>query len=78
MLICGTYILPQLQQFWDGLQKELTQEKPYIVGGMRLRLYKLQAKDEQARKTKAKHSKGWDDINRVLHHQGLSYVSEII
>ena len=50
VLICGTYILPQLRQFWQGLQKELAQERPYIVGGMRLRLHKLQAKDEKARK----------------------------
>ena len=45
---------------------------------MRLRLLELQAKDKQARKTKAKHSEGWDDIDGVLHHQGLPYVAEII
>ena len=45
---------------------------------MRLRLQELQAKDEQARKTKAEHSEGWDNINGVLHHQGLPYIPEII
>ena len=45
---------------------------------MRLRLHKLQAKDEQARKTRAEYSEGWDNIDGILHHQGLPYVSEII
>ena len=45
---------------------------------MRLRLQELQAEDEQARKTKAEHSEGWDDIDGVLHHQDLPYVLEII
>ena len=79
VLICGTYVLPQLQQFWQGLRKELAQEGPYIVGGMRLRLHKLQAKDKYACKLRAKQlAKDWRDINGVLHHQGLPYVPEII
>ena len=48
---------------------------------MRLRLHKLQAEDKQARKLRADQQlsqQGWDDINGVLHHQGLPYVSEII
>ena len=53
ILICGTYILPQLRQFWQGLQKELAQEGPYVVENMRLRLHKLQAKDDHARKLRA-------------------------
>ena len=53
ILICGTYVLPRLRQFWNSLQEELAQKKPYIVGGMRLRLHKLQAEDEQARKLRA-------------------------
>ena len=50
VLICRTYVLPQLRQFWDGLQEKLASEGPYTasIGGMRLRLYKLQAKDEKA------------------------------
>ena len=49
VLICGTYVLPQLRHFWDGLQRELASKDPYItsIRGMRLRLHKLQAKDEQ-------------------------------
>ena len=45
---------------------------------MRLRLHKLQAKDKQAQKTKAEQSEGWEDLDGVLHHQGLPYVPEII
>ena len=56
----------------------MAQEGPYIVGGMRLRLQELQAEDDQARKTRVEHSEGWNNINGVLHHQGLSYVPEII
>ena len=83
VLICGTYVLPQLRQFWDGLRGELASEGPYTVsiGGMRLRLHELQAEDEQARKLRADQQlgqQGWDDIDRILHHQGLPYVPEII
>ena len=45
---------------------------------MRLRLYTLQDKDKQAWKIRAEHSEGWNNINRVLHHQGLLYITEII
>ena len=79
VLICGTYVLPQLQQFWQGLRKELAQKEPYVVGGMRLRLHKLQAEDKHARKLRAEQlAKDWQDIDGVLHHQGLPYVPEII
>ena len=85
VLICGTYVLPQLRQFWQGLRKELAQEGPYVVGGMRLRLHELQAEDEQARKLRADQQpdqqlgqQGWDNINGMLHYQSLPYVPEII
>ena len=48
---------------------------------MRLRLHELQAEDEQARKLRADQQlgqQGWDNIDGVLHHQGLPYVPEII
>ena len=48
---------------------------------MRLRLHELQVKDKQARKLRADQElgqQGWDDIDGVLHHQGLPYVPEII
>ena len=47
---------------------------------MRLRLQKLQGEDKQARKLRVEQpvKDGWEDINDMLHHQGLSYVPEII
>ena len=83
VLICGTYVLPQLRHFWDGLRGKLASESPYIasIGGMRLRLHKLQAEDEQAWKLRADQQldqQGWKNIDGVLHHQGLPYVPEII
>ena len=52
VLICGTYVLSRLRLFWNGLREKLAQEGPY-VGSMRLRLHKLQAKDEDACKLRA-------------------------
>ena len=53
-LICKMYVLPQLKEFWDSLQNKLLDESLYAasIGSMRLRLHKLQTKDEQARKLK--------------------------
>ena len=50
------------------------------ISGMRLRLAELQESDEEARKIKAtgELQEGWEDSNGVLHHQGLSFVPEII
>ena len=81
VLIYGTYVLPQLRHFWDGLQKELASEGPYkaSISGMRLRLQELQSEDKQAQKLRAEQSvKDWQDIEGVLHYQSLPYVPEII
>ena len=45
---------------------------------MKLRLYKLQAKNKQARKIMAEHSESWNNINGTLYQQSLSYIPEII
>ena len=48
---------------------------------MRLRLHELLAKNKQARKLRANQEpgqQGWEDINSVLHYQGLLYIPEII
>ena len=47
---------------------------------MRLRLQELQDKDKYACKLKAEQlvKDNWQDINGVLHHQGLFYIPEII
>ena len=51
ILICGTTALPQLHQFWDSLRSEIARDSPYVanIGGMRLRLPKLQDNDEEAK-----------------------------
>ena len=81
VLICGTYVLPQLREFWTLFRSKLSGKSPYIVsiGGMRLRLQKLQNKDKHARKLRVRQLvKDKQDIDDVLHYQGLPYVPEII
>ena len=56
-------------------------EDPYqaSIGGMRLRLVELQAKDSQAWKIRVeKPNRNWKDSDRILYYQGLFYVPEII
>ena len=47
---------------------------------MRLRLAKLQKSDDEAQNLRATKElqKGWTDIDRVLHHQGLPFIPKII
>ena len=82
MLICGTHVLFWLCQFWDELQGELASERQYkiSIGRIRLRLTELQVNDPQAKDIRSKNglTEGWNDVDRVLHHQGLPYVPEII
>ena len=81
VLICGTYVLSQLREFWGSFQNELLDKSLYTasIGGMKLRLHKLQAKVKHACKLRAEQLvKDWQDINGVLHHQGFPYVPEII
>ena len=82
VLICGTHVLPQLCQFWNAFQAELSDEAPYKarIGGMRLRLAELQESDKEAKKVKAtgKLQVGSKDIDGILHHQGISFVPENI
>ena len=50
------------------------------IGGMRLRLQELPDKDKHVYKFRAKQlvKDDWQDINGVLHDQGLPYMPEII
>ena len=48
---------------------------------MRLRLQELQAENQQARKLRADQQpgqQGWEDIDGVLHYQGLLYIPKLI
>ena len=80
VLICGTYVLSQLLQFWNTLRSKLTNKGPYkaSIGGMRLRFQELQEEDDQAKEIRADKPEGWEESDRVLQHQGLPYVPEII
>ena len=78
VLICGTHGLPQLRQFWDTFRSELANEGPYKVsiGSMRLRLQELQETDSKTQELRTKD--GYQDIDGVLHYQGLLFVPEVI
>ena len=82
VLICGIYVLPRLCQFWEKLCGELAGKGPYqqaCIGGLRLRLPELQAEDQVAREIREKGLKeGWEEIDGVLHREGLPYLPEII
>ena len=78
VFIRGTHGIPQLRQFWDTFRLELANEGPYKVsiGSMRLRLQELQETDSKAQELRMKD--GYQDIDGVLHHQGLPFVPEAI
>ena len=81
VLICGTHVLPQLCQFWDTFQAKLGTEGPYQVniGAMCLRLSELQESDNEVWKIRAEGLKNdYEEVDRVLHHQGLPFVLEAI
>ncbi len=81
VLICGTVVLPQLCQFWDTIRSELADEGPYTasIGGMRMRLPELQDDNKEAMKLRSEGlPEGWEDIEQVLHYQGLPYVPKVI
>ena len=61
-------------------QTKLADENPYTasIGRMRLRLAELQESDDEARKIRAEGVDGYEDVDGVLHHQGLPFVPEII
>ena len=80
VLICKTYVLPQLRQFWDNIRSELINKDPYKVSisRMRLRLAKLQESDEEARRIKVESLNGYKELDGVLYHQELPFVPEAI
>ena len=45
---------------------------------MRLRLQELQEEDVEAQKIRTEKRESWEEIDGVLHHQGLPYVPELI
>ncbi len=81
VLICGTVVLLQLCQLWDIIRSKLADEGLYTasIRGMRMRLPELQDDDKEAMKLRSEGlPEGWEDIEQVLHYQGLPYVPKVI
>ena len=82
VFIYRTHVLPQLHQFWNELWAKPADEASYkiSISEIRLRLAELQEFNEGARKIRAteERQEGWEDINRVLHHQRLLFVPKTI
>ena len=81
VFICSMHVLPQLCQFWDTFWVKLGAEGPYqvIIGAIHLRLSELQESDYEAQKIRAEGLKNdYEEIDGVLHYQGLSFVPEAI
>ena len=80
VLVCGTHVFSQLNQFWDSLRSNITQNNPYAsIKDINLRLPKLQDNDKKAKVLRAgRLPKGWEEVEGVLQYQGLPYVPEII
>ena len=81
VFIYETVILPQLHQFWDTIQSKLANKSPYTasIGGIRIRLPELQDDDKEVKMLRSKRlPEGWEDIEQVLHFQGLPYVPKVI
>ena len=55
VFICGTYVLSQLCQFWETFWTKLANKNLYkaSIGGMRLRLAKLQELNEKVQRVRA-------------------------
>ena len=81
VLICDMHILPQLRQFWIIFWGKLGDEGLYqiSIGPMRLRLLELQESNDEAQKIRTVGLKnGYKEIDGILYHQGLPFVSEAI
>lgn len=63
LLVYGAHVLHQFCQFWTELQSKLYQQGPYQqtnIGGLRLRLSKLQVEDQEVWKIIQQYpNKGW-------------------
>ena len=81
VIICGTHVLSDLCQSQETFRQELAAKDPYqaSIGGMRPRLVELLIEDCQVWKNRVeKLGRNQENSNRILHHQGLPYVPEII
>ena len=61
-------------------QTKLADESLYKadIDGMRLRLVELQLSDKEAQRIRVEGLNGNEELDKILHHQGLLFVPEII
>ena len=81
VLIYKTVVLLQLHLFWDTIQSELADKSPYTIGigGLRMRLLKLQDNDKRAKKLRSKAlPEDCKNIKQVLYYQDLPYIPKVI
>ena len=82
VFICGTHGLPQLCHFWDTFRLELINKGLYKVniGSIRLRLQELQETNSEAQELRQQELRDgpYQDINEVLHYQGLFFMPKAI
>ena len=82
VLIFGTHSLPQLRHFWHTFRSELVNKSPYKVniGSMQLWLQELHKTNSKAQELRQQGLRDgpYQDIDRVLHYQGLPLVPEAI
>ena len=81
VLICGTYVLPQLRQIWNNIQSKLNDKDLYkiSISGMRIKLLELQKSDEKTPKIMSKRLKNdYEEVDWVFYHQKLLFVLEVI
>ena len=81
VLICGTYVLLRLRQYWEELHRELANEGPYraSIGGMRIQQPELQVKNPGKQEMRQQGlRKGCEEVKGVSHSQGLPYMPVII
>ena len=80
VFICGNYALPQVWRFWSIFQIELANEQPYkaSIGNMRLMLQELQEANRKAQELRQQKANCYEEINEILHHQGLPFIPKAI
>lgn len=81
VFICRTYVFLQFCSFWTDIQTKLTNKNLYKVsiGGIRLRLAKLQKLDKKVWKIRVKGLKiSYEEVEDVLHYQGLPFMPKVI
>ena len=80
ILICKTFILPQLRHFWIIFQTKLANEKPdkASIGSMRVKLQELHRANSEAQELKQQKTDGYKEIDEILYHQDLPFIPKAI